>query len=215
MDEQTIMREASAALDDLELDSKVSSVSRNGDNWCVHFESEYGQFCDEFRNQFGHDNSARVVREKVKKHLLGQVAQLRNKGRRRSGRAGAESADDAPNAVELLQEAFTQTTRAIGEAIDRTLGVTRAGVETATDLTQTLTARTTEMLEPVRGRASARSLSTAKREKPKSAPKQLKAGAKAGTKKKVASKPQNKTASKRAKAGRTKKAGKKKSSRSR
>jgi hypothetical protein len=147
MDAETIKREAREALLDLKLDSNVSNITQSGHNWCVQFEGDYGQFCDSFQNQFEHDNSPRVVREKIKKHLLGQITQMRNKGGRRTTKKGFDE-QDSRNVTELFQEAVSETTRAIGEAIDRTLGVTGATIKAAGDVAETVSARTAEMIRP-------------------------------------------------------------------
>jgi hypothetical protein len=146
MDAETIKREAGMALEDLELDSSVSQVTHSGGSWCIHFSGDYGQFCDSFQDQFGRDSSARVIREKIKKHLLGQITQLRNKGGRRTTRKGFDEEADRLDATELFQETITQTTRAMGEAIDRTLGVTGAVIKSANDVAETLTSGTSEVL---------------------------------------------------------------------
>ena len=149
MDEQIIRREASAALDDLELDAQVTAVTKAGDNWCIQFGGDYGQFCDEFKDLFGHESSPRVVREKVKKHLLGQVTLLRNKGRRRA--AKREIAASGPDVGELLQDAVTQTTRVVNEAIDRTVGFANAGLKAVAETAESLNpAATRTIAAPVR-----------------------------------------------------------------
>lgn len=155
MNEETIRGEAGAALDDLELDSIVSNVAKNGKNWCIQFSDDYGQFCDSFQNQFERDNSPRVIREKIKKYLLGQVTQLRNKGKRRTSRKGFDE-PEVREAGEMLQEALTETTRAVGEALNQTLGVTGATIESALDVAETVSARTAEMLKPARSGKRAR-----------------------------------------------------------
>jgi hypothetical protein len=204
MDAETIKQEALDAILDLQLDSTVSNVTHSGKNWCVQFEGDYGQFCDSFQNQFDRDNSPRVVREKIKKHLLAQITLLRNKGGRRTTKKGFE--DDArPNVTELFQEAVSSTARTIGDAIDRTLGFTGAGIEAVGEVAETLTSGTAELIRPERltspPAARPKARPTAAKE---SAPK--KAGGKAkrsGAAKKAAGK------SKRAA---TKKSGSKKSS---
>jgi hypothetical protein len=148
MGEEIIRREASLAIDDLELDVAVTAVTQSGDNWCVQFAGDYTQFCDTFKNQFKRDNSPRVIREKIKKHLMGQITQLRNKGRNRASRTGFDAGDSSPNVTGLMQDAVTQTARAVGEAIDRTLGITTAAIKSAGDLSETLTAKATETLSP-------------------------------------------------------------------
>jgi len=164
MDEETIRREAGEAITSLELDSTVSAVTHHGGNWCIQFSGDYGQFCDQFRNQFERDNNPRVIREKIKKHLLEQITQMRNKGGRRTSKKAFED-EQGRNATELFQEAFTQTTRAIGEAIERTLGITGAGIEAAGEVAETLTANAAEIIrpEPAREPARARPASSAAR----------------------------------------------------
>lgn len=147
MDAETIKREALDAILDLQLDSTVSNVTHSGKNWCVQFEGDYGQFCDSFQNQFERDNSPRVIREKIKKHLLSQITQLRNKGGRRTTKKGF-SDDAQPNVTDLFQEAVSSTARTIGEAIDRTLGFTGAGIEAVSEVAEAVTSRTAELVGP-------------------------------------------------------------------
>lgn len=147
MDAETIKREATEALLSLQLDSTVGNVTQNGKNWCVQFSGDYGQFCDSFQNQFERDNSPPVIREKIKKHLLGQITQLRNKGGRRTTKKSFDD-QDGRNMSELLQEAITETTRAIGSAIDSTLGVTSRGIKAAGDVAETIGAQTAEIIRP-------------------------------------------------------------------
>lgn len=209
MNAETIEREARDALLDLQLDTTVSRVMQNGKNWCVQFSGDYNQFCDSFQNQFDRDNSPAVIRQKIKKHLLEQITQLRNKGGRRTTRKGFD--EDQPNVTELFKEAITETTRAIGDAIDRTLGFTGATVQAATDAAETVTARTAEIIQPERPSASAaRPKASRKAAAGKSS--QRKETGKArqgGTKRKAAAK------TKRAASGAKKTGGKKKSSRKR
>lgn len=210
MDEEIIRREASEAMLDLELDSTISSVTHSDNKWCIQFENGYGRFCDTFQNQFDRDNSPRVIREKIKKHLLGQITQLRNKGSVKARKKGFSAEEDrGPDVTELFQAAVTQTTRAIGEAVDRTLGVTGATIKSAGDLSQTISAKATEALEPARIAESIRPATVSAQRRSASGKATKKGGTKrGGTKRKAAAKP--------ARAGRAKKsAGKKKSARKR
>jgi hypothetical protein len=211
MDAETIKREALDAILDLALDSNVSDVTHNGKNWCVQFVGDYGQFCDSFQNQFERDNSPRVIREKIKKHLLGQITLLRNKGGRRTTKKGFDD-EGTPNVTELFQEVITQTTSVIGEAIDRTLGLTNAGIKAAGEVAETISTDTAEMFRPDGRRTPSRpSTERAARE---SAPKKAAQKAKRdGATKKAAGK--SKRASVKKKVVGTKKAGGKKSSRKR
>jgi hypothetical protein len=203
MDAETIKQEASDAILDLELDSKVTQVAQVGKNWCVQFEGDYGQYCDSFQNQFERDNSPRVIREKIKKHLLGQITQLRNKGGRHTTRKSFDE-EARPNMPELFQEAVTETARAIGDAIDRTLGFTGTITQAASDAAQTVTAETAEMIRPglARQEPGPRARRTAVKENARAKNAPAKA-TKSGTKRKAAAK---------ASGGRKKTAGKKKSS---
>ena len=202
MDEETIKREASAALDVLELEARISAVTKAGDNWCIEFGGDYGQFCDEFKDLFGRFNSPRVVREKVKKHLLAQVTQLRNKGRRRAAKRDAGE-DSAPGVAELLQETVAQTTRVVTDAIDRTVGLASAGLKSISDAAENLNSTGTPVTPPVREARSKPAPLPAKSKETRSA------SSRPGTaaKKRAASKPAEKTRT--TTAGRTKKATKK------
>lgn len=205
MDADTIKREALDAILDLQLDSSVTNVTHSGKNWCVQFEGEYGQFCDSFQNQFERDNSPRVIREKIKKHLLGQITQLRNKGGRRTTKKGFDDGGQ-PNVTELFQEAVSSTARTIGDAIDRTLGFTGAGIEAVGEVAEAVTSRTAELIRP-------ESLTSATAERPKA----RRAAAKESVPKKAGGKAKRggttKKASGKTKRAATKKAGGKKSSR--
>ncbi|HEY0320451.1 MAG TPA: hypothetical protein VGC66_05715 [Pyrinomonadaceae bacterium] len=206
MDAETIKREASEALLDLQLDSTVTNIAQDDKNWCIQFAGDYGQLCDSFQNQFEHDNSPRVVREKIKKHLLAQITQLRNKGGRRTTRKSFDEQDER-NVTEMFQEALTETTRAIGEAIERTLGVTGRGIKAAGDVAETIGARTAEIIRPASSVEPARP-QTRRKPAQKSAPGQVAGKAKRGEATK-------KAAAKTKRASGTKKAGAKKSSRKR
>ncbi|MBD0372077.1 MAG: hypothetical protein ICV60_14645 [Pyrinomonadaceae bacterium] len=209
MDAETIKREALDAILDLQLDSTVSGVTHAGKNWCVQFSGDYGQFCDSFKNQFERDNSPRVIREKIKKHLLAQITQLRNKGGRRATKKAF--VDDEPNVAELFQEAVTETTRAIGQAIDRTLGITGAGIQAASDVAESVTARTADLIRPGRPQSKRARGKAVKKESAN-----VKTAGKAergGTKRKAAAKSSRATGKKKAATKKT--GGKKKSARKR
>ena len=188
MDAETIRQEASDAILDLELDSNVTQVAQVGKNWCVQFEGDYSQYCDSFQNQFDHDNSPRVIREKIKKHLLSQITLLRNKGGRHTTRKDFDDSE-RPNVPELVQEAVTETARAIGDAIDRTLGFTGAITQTASEAAQTVTAGAAEMMRPDLASQSARPRAhrTAVKES-HGAKKALQKSTKSGAKRKAATK---------------------------
>jgi hypothetical protein len=198
MDAETIKREAGEALLDLELDATVSNVTQNGKNWCVQFAGDYGQFCDSFQNQFERDNSTHVIREKIKKHLLAQITQLRNKGGRRTTRKSFDEQDEH-NLTRLFQNAITETTHAIGEAIDRTLGVTNAGIKAAGDVAETISTRTAEIIRPKRAAKTVRPQAGSTAARGRSAPVKVAGKAKrSGTTRKAAGKTKRAGAAKKA-----------------
>ncbi len=187
MDAETIKREALDAILDLALDSTVSDITHNGKNWCVQFAGDYGQYCDSFQNQFERDNSPRVIREKIKKHLLGQITQLRNKAGRRATKKDFDDGGER-NVAELFQEAITETTRAIGEVIDRTLGMTDRGIKAASEVAETITGGTAEMIRPEVRRAPRESASDKSAQKERRGGAKKKAAAKSASKSKRATK---------------------------
>src|SRR5215212_2537961 len=95
MDERAINGAAIEAIKDLELDCEIKEVRQlaGKDEWCIQFSGKYGQFCDDFKNQFGKENSASVIREKIKSHLLKQVSKIRSGTGRRRRPVAADTGD--------------------------------------------------------------------------------------------------------------------------
>src|SRR3982751_2032897 len=72
-DEQAITRAAETTINDLLLNCRVEKVfehPKHKGKWCIRFTNDYGQFCDEFRNESGQENSPRLIREKIKNYFL-------------------------------------------------------------------------------------------------------------------------------------------------
>ncbi len=134
MDENVIRSAAAAAVADLKLDCQVVSVNRRKDDWCVKFSEKYGELCDEFRSRLGEENSAEVVREKIKRYLLKSPRPTgRRKGVRRSpARTGPEnSLLDLP--MQIAGGALKETARVVSEAVGETLEAAEAALRTVTD----------------------------------------------------------------------------------
>jgi hypothetical protein len=134
MDEKLINVAASAAVKDLQLDCEVTSVYQRKDSWCVKFSGSYGEFCDAFRSRYGEENSAQVVREKIKRYLLKSPKPTgRRKGfSKRSSFAGPEnSLLDIP--LQIAEGALEQTARLAGELIGGTINAAETAIKTAAD----------------------------------------------------------------------------------
>jgi hypothetical protein len=136
MDEKLIASAAEAAVNDLQLDCQVASIYRRKDKdaWCVKFSGSYREFCDEFRSRFGEENSAEVVREKIKRHLLKSPKPTgRRKGvSNRSAMSGPESSLlNIP--LQIAGGALEQTTRLAGELINGTVKAAETAIKTVAD----------------------------------------------------------------------------------
>jgi len=211
VDEKVIKRAASEALSDLELDCEIKDVCRSpdGDQWCVQFSGSYSQFCDEFQDQFEHDNSASVVREKIKRHLIKQVDKIRrSKGKARRPKT-AQSADQQANnniiasPLDVIGDAVSRASEIAGDVIEQAATVADAARETLSSVAENISPVTIEIkssssTKPKKPRAP-QTRATAK--KSRSAPRKI-------SKKRKASKSAAK-AGKRAKKAGAKKKGRK------
>jgi hypothetical protein len=121
MDERAINRAAIEAIRDLEIDCEIKEVCRagSGDEWCIQFSGKYGQFCDEFKNQFGKESSPQVIREKIKSHLIKVVNKIRSgTGRKRKPAVGEQSdSRDAESSI------LAAPLKVVGEVFDRVAGI--------------------------------------------------------------------------------------------
>ena len=134
LDEKVITRAAEEAVNGLQLQSRVEKVfqhPRSKEKWCIQFTGEYGQFCNEFRNQGGQSNSPELIREKVKSFFLKMRKPLRI--RRGSSQQASSSRPEsilsaAP--MEIVGQALDQTTRLVGDVINQVSGLARSALDT-------------------------------------------------------------------------------------
>lgn len=149
MDEQLITKTAQVAIADLKLDCRVIAVTRRSskDKWCIQFSDKYGQFCDEFHNESGQDNSPELIREKIKSYLFkkGKPTASRRRGQRVAPAREQESGLlSAP--FKVAEEAVVQTAQVAGEVVDRASGLTEKVLKTAVDVAQIVSATASEVL---------------------------------------------------------------------
>jgi hypothetical protein len=191
MDEQVIRRAAEAAVNDLQLNCRIEKVSqhpRSNDKWCVQFTGDYGQFCDEFRNKSGQENSPEVIREKVKSYFLKMRKPVRV---RRGSSHKTESVKSgsilsaAP--LEIVGQAIDQTHRLVGEVVSQVSGLARSALDTEAVVSIELPVaastpppapkKSKQSQQPAKKRTAGKSASKATR---KAAPRASKATSKAG-----------------------------------
>jgi hypothetical protein len=153
MDEQAIIRAAEEAMHDLQIDCQVKEVCRSsdGDQWCIQFSGKYGQFCDEFKNQFGKENSSRIIQEKIKMHLLKQVTKIRS-STGKSRRPKVNIPDERPTQssiisapLEMVGEALSRASQIAGGIVGQVAGVADAARETVANLADSISPPTVEI----------------------------------------------------------------------
>lgn len=153
MDEQAINNAAAEAVNNLELDCEVKDVCRSskGSGWCIQFSGKYGQFCDEFQDQFGKENSAQVIREKIKSHLLKQVTKIRSStGKSRRPRPSPKDEPQAQSTLmsaplEMIGEVFNRATQIAGSVVGQAAGVAEAARETVSNMADNIGPVTVEI----------------------------------------------------------------------
>jgi hypothetical protein len=135
MDERAINGAAIEAIRDLELDCEIKEVvqASGADQWCIQFSGKYGQFCDEFKNQFGEESSPQVLREKIKSHLIKQVSKIRSGTGRKRKAVTVETEESRETGSKLLAEPL----RMVGEVFERLTGITGIVVDQATTAAET------------------------------------------------------------------------------
>jgi hypothetical protein len=147
MDEKMITSAAEAAVNDLQLDCQVASVYRRKDAWCIKFSGSYREFCDQFRSRYGEENSAEVVREKVKRHLLKSPKPT---GRRRGFASRSLNAGPGNSLLNLPRQfaggAIEQATRLAGEIFDGTVNAAETALKTVEDAASTAAQAASEVL---------------------------------------------------------------------
>jgi hypothetical protein len=123
MDKEDIKRAAEQAVSDLHLDCEITDITRplGKDSWCIQFTGSYGQFCDDFKDKAGSENSARVVREKIKRFFLKQRKPVRIvRGKAQGGRAARQSGGDLLGTLLAAgEQVLKEASRITGEVMER------------------------------------------------------------------------------------------------
>lgn len=157
MDERVINGAAIEAVKDLEVECEIKDVCRSGDEWCIEFSGKYGHFCDEFKNQFGEENSSQLIREKIKSHLIKQVNKIRSStGRRRkpmvgdAGESGEAGSDLLTAPLQMIGEMFGRATGIAGEVIGQAAAVAETAREAVADAAANIAPVTIEVRSTTR-----------------------------------------------------------------
>ncbi|MDT4898235.1 MAG: hypothetical protein QOH25_3312 [Acidobacteriota bacterium] len=222
MDERAINGAAIEAIKDLELDCEIKEVRQAGseNEWCIQFSDKYGQFCDDFKNQFGKENSPQVIREKIKSHLIKQVNKIRSgTGRKRKPAATATNESRQPESgilaapLKMIGEVFGRASGIAGEVINQASTLAETARDTVSEAAANLSPVTIEVRSTTT-RARQKRASGSARKKPVKAARATPAKAKqaskrvtrqAGKQAKKTGKVAGKTASRAKKAKTTKK----------
>src|SRR5215213_2735823 len=135
MDERAVNGAAIEAARDLDVDCEIKQVCKGSgaDEWCVQFSGKYGQFCDNFQNQFGQENSPEVMREKIKAFLIKQVAKIRSS----TGRKRRPATSAARESRESVGGLLTEPLKMVGEVLGRATGLASQVVSRASDVAET------------------------------------------------------------------------------
>jgi hypothetical protein len=159
-DEQAITSAAAEAVNDLQLDCRVEKVfrhPRNNNRWCIQFSGDYGQFCDEFRNEAGEGNSPRLMREKVKSYFLKKRRPVRvRKGSRSQAERERQESGLLSAPLEVVGQAIGQTTRLVGEVVNQVSDLARSALDTEASLSVELPAVAMPTPAPRKSRRAAR-----------------------------------------------------------
>lgn len=152
MDKEVITRAAREAVNDLQLDCEVTDVSKpfGKNTWCVQFTGSYGQFCDEFHDKQGKENSARLIREKIKRYFLKQrkpTRIVRGKGPPAKGTSRREN-DLLGTIMQVGEQALKQASRITGEVVERASTLNRAMLKTEANLVEGISPTAAELIRP-------------------------------------------------------------------
>jgi hypothetical protein len=156
MDKEELTRAAREAINDLQLDCEIMEITRpiGKDTWCIQFTGSFGQFCDSLHDKEGKANSARVVREKIKRFFLKQrkpTRIVRGRGpsprdRRSSSSSGGGESNLLGTLLKAGEGAIKQAARIGGEVIERAANVNRTVLETQADWIQTISPTAAELI---------------------------------------------------------------------
>jgi len=155
VDKEEITRAANEAVKDLQLDCEITEINKplGKDTWCIQFTGSYGQFCDSFHDKAGKENSARVVREKIKRFFLKQrkptrIVRGRSSASRETRSGGIGEGNLLGTLLEVGGGAIKQAARIGGEVIERAANVNRTVLETEADWIQTISPTAAELIRP-------------------------------------------------------------------
>ncbi|HEX8140390.1 MAG TPA: hypothetical protein VF544_22690 [Pyrinomonadaceae bacterium] len=153
MEKEDIKRAAEQAVSDLRLDCEITDITRplGKDAWCIQFTGSYGQFCDDFHDKAGQENSARVIREKIKRFFLKQRKPVRiirgkaSSSRRSAARGGGGLLDTLLAAGEQV---FKEASRITGEVMERAGNLNEAVLKTEADWIEGVSPTAAALLRP-------------------------------------------------------------------
>jgi hypothetical protein len=152
MDKEDIKRAAEQAVSDLRLDCEITDITRplGRDTWCIQFTGSYGQFCDEFHDKAGKDNSARLIREKIKRFFLKQrkparVVRGKAQATQRTRQAGG---DLLGTLLAAGEQVLKQASRITGEAIERATNLNQAVLKTEAEWVEGVSPTAAALIRP-------------------------------------------------------------------
>jgi hypothetical protein len=152
MEKEDIKRAAEQAVSDLRLDCEITDITRplGRDTWCIQFTGSYGQFCDEFHDKAGKENSARVVREKIKRFFLKQRKPARIvRGRSTASRRSRQGAGDLLSTLlSAGEQVIKQASRITGEVIERATNLNQAVLKTEAEWVEGVSPTAANLIRP-------------------------------------------------------------------
>lgn len=155
MEKEDITRAAEEAVKDLQLDCTVTDITRpmGKNTWCIQFNGSYGQFCDEFHDKAGKENSARVMREKIKRFFLKQRKPTRIiRGRAPSTRSTTGGEENLLGTLlRVGEQAVKQASRITSEVVERATSLNEAMLKSQADMLEGISPTAAEVLRPGSG----------------------------------------------------------------
>jgi hypothetical protein len=155
MDKEDITRAAEEAVKDLQLDCAVTDITRpmGKNTWCIQFSGSYGQFCDEFQDKAGKENSARLMREKIKRFFLKQRKPTRIvRGRTPSTRSSAVGEENLLGTLlRVGEQAIKQASRITSEVVERATNLNEAVLKSQADMLEGISPTAAAVLRPEGG----------------------------------------------------------------
>ena len=157
MEKEDITRAAEEAVKDLQLDCAVTDITRpmGKNTWCIQFTGSYGQFCDEFQDKAGKENSARLMREKIKRFFLKQRKPTRIvRGRQTSTNSRSGGEENLLGALMRVgEQAIKQASRITSEVVERATNLNEAVLKSQAEMLEGISPTAAELLRPEKGGA--------------------------------------------------------------